>query len=268
MSMFSKLFGRRAPDVPPDPFQQSTDSLLDILDSKSQNDDPNTLAQTLIAIYNQDLMMSVAKRLNSEADGEKAPDNYSSSGSMFWRLVHEETDEYKMRRFYWFMSASMLREASDRVVAGEGDPAILRGVWERYFNAAEFLPRIIESNILWSDDEKLLFEKHKASNHREFLKTVITCLTPRQMWSLPVFVELLNNMGFRWGFRGLLEDSWKEEADFRAILDSQAGKNIFPTSSDADSHLFNPDSLTTGARNAPCHCGSGRKFKHCHGALK
>lgn len=24
--------------------------------------------------------------------------------------------------------------------------------------------------------------------------------------------------------------------------------------------------INTNDRNAPCHCGSGKKFKHCHGA--
>ncbi|HSC17419.1 MAG TPA: SEC-C metal-binding domain-containing protein [Rhizomicrobium sp.] len=33
---------------------------------------------------------------------------------------------------------------------------------------------------------------------------------------------------------------------------------------------MNPDDPSTWGkvqRNAPCPCGSGRKFKHCHGAL-
>jgi preprotein translocase subunit SecA len=29
----------------------------------------------------------------------------------------------------------------------------------------------------------------------------------------------------------------------------------------------NPATWGRTARNAPCPCGSGRKFKHCHGAL-
>ncbi len=29
----------------------------------------------------------------------------------------------------------------------------------------------------------------------------------------------------------------------------------------------NPDTWGKVQRNAPCPCGSGRKFKHCHGAL-
>ena len=28
-----------------------------------------------------------------------------------------------------------------------------------------------------------------------------------------------------------------------------------------------PDDDTPASRNAPCPCGSGRKYKHCHGAL-
>jgi preprotein translocase subunit SecA len=29
----------------------------------------------------------------------------------------------------------------------------------------------------------------------------------------------------------------------------------------------NPDTWNRTQRNAPCPCGSGRKYKHCHGAL-
>jgi preprotein translocase subunit SecA len=29
----------------------------------------------------------------------------------------------------------------------------------------------------------------------------------------------------------------------------------------------NPQTWGKVQRNAPCPCGSGRKFKHCHGAL-
>ena len=29
----------------------------------------------------------------------------------------------------------------------------------------------------------------------------------------------------------------------------------------------NPESWGKVARNAPCPCGSGKKFKHCHGAI-
>jgi preprotein translocase subunit SecA len=29
----------------------------------------------------------------------------------------------------------------------------------------------------------------------------------------------------------------------------------------------NPGTWTATARNAPCPCGSGRKYKHCHGAV-
>ena len=28
-----------------------------------------------------------------------------------------------------------------------------------------------------------------------------------------------------------------------------------------------PDNWESTGRNAPCPCGSGKKFKHCHGAL-
>ena len=28
-----------------------------------------------------------------------------------------------------------------------------------------------------------------------------------------------------------------------------------------------PEGAIPESRNAPCPCGSGRKFKHCHGAL-
>ncbi len=28
-----------------------------------------------------------------------------------------------------------------------------------------------------------------------------------------------------------------------------------------------PDNWERTSRNAPCPCGSGKKFKHCHGAL-
>ena len=28
-----------------------------------------------------------------------------------------------------------------------------------------------------------------------------------------------------------------------------------------------PEGFERTGRNAPCPCGSGRKFKHCHGAL-
>ncbi len=28
-----------------------------------------------------------------------------------------------------------------------------------------------------------------------------------------------------------------------------------------------PEGVVPESRNAPCPCGSGRKFKHCHGAL-
>jgi preprotein translocase subunit SecA len=28
-----------------------------------------------------------------------------------------------------------------------------------------------------------------------------------------------------------------------------------------------PDDWERTSRNAPCPCGSGKKFKHCHGAL-
>jgi preprotein translocase subunit SecA len=29
----------------------------------------------------------------------------------------------------------------------------------------------------------------------------------------------------------------------------------------------NPETWAKVQRNAPCPCGSGRKYKHCHGAL-
>ena len=39
--------------------------------------------------------------------------------------------------------------------------------------------------------------------------------------------------------------------------------------SDADTSLrpIDPKLLVGVARNAPCPCGSGKKFKHCHGAF-
>jgi preprotein translocase subunit SecA len=32
-------------------------------------------------------------------------------------------------------------------------------------------------------------------------------------------------------------------------------------------HSALPDGWERTSRNAPCPCGSGKKFKHCHGAL-
>ena len=45
---------------------------------------------------------------------------------------------------------------------------------------------------------------------------------------------------------------------------SQAG--AYPDDGVVDPN--NPRTWSMTQRNAPCPCGSGRKYKHCHGALK
>ena len=43
----------------------------------------------------------------------------------------------------------------------------------------------------------------------------------------------------------------------------QAG--LYPDDMPVDAN--NPGTWDKVSRNAPCPCGSGRKYKHCHGAL-
>ncbi|HAQ36539.1 MAG TPA: hypothetical protein DCQ53_14430, partial [Alphaproteobacteria bacterium] len=54
--------------------------------------------------------------------------------------------------------------------------------------------------------------------------------------------------------------------------DPKTGKNEMATASDAlgdagDIDPKNPETWGKVPRNSPCPCGSGKKYKHCHGAL-
>jgi preprotein translocase subunit SecA len=40
-----------------------------------------------------------------------------------------------------------------------------------------------------------------------------------------------------------------------------------PVSLLANSSVTNAPQDSTIGRNSPCHCGSGKKYKHCHGKL-
>jgi uncharacterized protein YchJ len=55
---------------------------------------------------------------------------------------------------------------------------------------------------------------------------------------------------------------------YRAVILDEGG---YVRHIGADRHVVHPGdtsmSLIGLARNAPCPCGSGRKLKHCHGAL-
>jgi len=45
------------------------------------------------------------------------------------------------------------------------------------------------------------------------------------------------------------------------------GPRLVQRPRDAQVDPNNPQTWGKVQRNAPCPCGSGRKFKHCHGAL-
>jgi preprotein translocase subunit SecA len=54
------------------------------------------------------------------------------------------------------------------------------------------------------------------------------------------------------------------------MADAQADRGAAPTSSRAAAATLDPQNPETWgrvSRNAPCPCGSGKKFKHCHGAV-
>ncbi|MDD3289202.1 MAG: SEC-C metal-binding domain-containing protein, partial [Alphaproteobacteria bacterium] len=59
---------------------------------------------------------------------------------------------------------------------------------------------------------------------------------------------------------GALPDEMGENSDERAaIMRRQPAHNVVD--------LHNPDTWGSVPRNSPCPCGSGKKYKHCHGAV-
>ena len=54
----------------------------------------------------------------------------------------------------------------------------------------------------------------------------------------------------------------------RFLTDTGAGNVATPVQSRSAATVIDPNDPSTWgkvARNAPCPCGSGKKFKHCHG---
>jgi len=57
------------------------------------------------------------------------------------------------------------------------------------------------------------------------------------------------------------DDTWDIDADTGTIL------SRLPPLQTAPSAIPMGDVIAPASRNAPCPCGSGRKYKHCHGAV-
>ena len=62
------------------------------------------------------------------------------------------------------------------------------------------------------------------------------------------------------------DDTFDQDASSLGLVTTRIPQMQFAPSTDVG--LGDPDELEGKvSRNAPCPCGSGRKYKHCHGAL-
>lgn len=108
---------------------------------------------TLVASWHQEIVANVASKISGHQLRSTA-DWIRFHGEM---VLKSRGKEIAFRRCHWFFCAALIKHLESLATSNEKCQDSLKKVWSRFLMDSIWAHETLQSNIIWSDDEKAIF---------------------------------------------------------------------------------------------------------------
>ena len=123
---------------------------------------PAAWAMCVVAYQNLNPILSACDELSKEHPASDVPADLDAFIQSVSSRLEQVTEEIARRRLGWFFQAALIRRATEIASRNTSLQEDVAAVWIMLARGSAYLPTLLSTNVIWSDDEKAYFDVIKS----------------------------------------------------------------------------------------------------------